>query len=214
MLVAHFTTTDEKISAAKLAGVGFGFAGTVVLVGPAAFQLRTGGAEGELAVLLAAFIYASGALYGRRFQDVPPIQTATGQITAALVILLPLSLLVDRPWTLPMPGLESWAALFGIALLGTALAYVLFYRLLAIATATVVSLVAFLVPVHALWLGTLFLRRDRHAAILGRHGADRPGPGGDRRASGCMAHPAKPRRRVNDPVTMTARLEWFQITKG
>jgi drug/metabolite transporter (DMT)-like permease len=157
VLVAHFTTTDEKISAAKLAGVGFGFAGTVVLVGPAAFQFRSGGAEGELAVLLAAFIYALGALYGRRFRDVPPIQTATGQITAALIILFPLSLLLDRPWTLPMPGPEIWAALFGIALLSTALAYVLFYRLLAIATATVVSLVAFLMPVHALWLGALFL---------------------------------------------------------
>jgi drug/metabolite transporter (DMT)-like permease len=112
---------------------------------------------GQGAVLLAAFIYALGAIYGRRFRDVPPIQTATGQITAALLILLPLSLLLDRPWTLPMPDAGAWAALFGIALLSTALAYVLFYRLLATTTATLVSLVAFLMPVNALWLGALFL---------------------------------------------------------
>ncbi len=117
----------------------------------------SGGAEGQLAVLLAAFSYALGAVYGRRFRDVPPMQTATGQITSALLILLPLALVVDRPWTLPMPGTDIWAALFGIALLSTALAYVLFYRLLRTATATMVSLVAFLMPVNALWLGALFL---------------------------------------------------------
>jgi drug/metabolite transporter (DMT)-like permease len=156
VLVAHFTTTDEKISTGKLVGVGFGFAGTAVLVGHGAFSF-SGDVSGQLAVLLAAFFYALGAVYGRRFRDVPPIQTATGQITAALLMLLPLALLVDRPWTLPMPGVEAWAALFGIALLSTALAYVLFYRLLLTATATMASLVAFLMPVNALWLGALFL---------------------------------------------------------
>ena len=157
VLVAHVTTADEKISGGKLMGVGFGFLGTAVLVGPAAFQSISGGVEGQMAVLLAAFIYALGAVYGRRFHDVPAIQTATGQITAAVLMLLPLSLLLDRPWTLPMPGAGAWAALFGIALLSTALAYVLYYRMVANVGATYMSLVTLLIPPIALLLGAAFL---------------------------------------------------------
>lgn len=158
--VAHFMTHDEKFSAAKLAGMAFGFAGVVVLIGPSVFA--TGGQDivGQLAILLAALIYAFGGVYGRRFGGTPPIQTATGQMILTTAMLLPLSLALDRPWTLPMPGVDVWSALVAFALLSTALAYVLFYRLLATTAATHVSLVAFLMPVNALWLGAFFLGEE------------------------------------------------------
>jgi drug/metabolite transporter (DMT)-like permease len=155
--VAHFMTHDEKFSAGKVAGMTFGFLGVVALVGPIGLPTAGQDLTGQLAILLAALIYAFGGVYGRRFQDTRPIQIANGQMMVSAVMLLPLSLVLDRPWTLAMPGADAWAALIAFALLSTALAYVLFYRLLATTAATYVSLVAFLMPVNALWLGAVFL---------------------------------------------------------
>jgi len=108
-------------------------------------------------IAVAALTYAFGGLYGKKFKALPPIETATGQITAATAIMLPLSLWIDRPWTLAMPDWQVWAALFAIALISTALAYILFYRLIATAPVTSISLVTFLLPINALWLGAAFL---------------------------------------------------------
>jgi drug/metabolite transporter (DMT)-like permease len=88
---------------------------------------------------------------------VTPMATATGQVTASSVILLPAMLAVDRPWTLPSPSLAAVAALVGVAALSTALAYVLYFRILATAGATNLSLVTFLIPASAIVLGVLFL---------------------------------------------------------
>lgn len=167
VLVAHWLTHDEKLSAAKIAAVALGFAGVAVLVGPAAFAAGQQ-AGGEVAVLAAACSYAFGATYGKSFKSLPPIEIATGQISAATLVMLPLSLIIDRPWTLTMPSGAAWAALFSIALVSTALAYVFFYRLIASAGVTNISLVTFLLPVNALWLGAAFLgERVTLQAILG-----------------------------------------------
>jgi drug/metabolite transporter (DMT)-like permease len=72
-------------------------------------------------------------------------------------MLLPVALLVDTPWALPMPGLRTWAALAGLALLSTALAYVLYFRILAKAGATNLLLVTFLIPVSGVLMGVLVL---------------------------------------------------------
>lgn len=158
VLAAHALTTKEKLNSAKAAGVLFGLGGVAVLVGPAAFG-QSGEADliGEACCLLAALSYAFAGIFGRRFRGVPPIKVATGQITASTLILIPLSLLVDRPWTLSAPSPQAWAAFFGIALLCTALAYLIYFRILATAGATNISLVTFLLPVSALVLGALVL---------------------------------------------------------
>ena len=67
-------------------------------------------------------------IYGRRFKGVPPLKLATGQITASILILLALAGLVDQPWSWPAPSAEVWFAFAGIALLSTALAYILYFR--------------------------------------------------------------------------------------
>ena len=72
-------------------------------------------------------------------------------------MLMPLALLIDRPWTLAMPGAATWAAIIGIAALSTALGYVLYFRILATAGATNLLLVTFLIPVSAIVLGALLL---------------------------------------------------------
>jgi len=165
VVIAHFFTADEKMTPARVTGLLIGFAGVIVMIGSEA--LRGFGVDllADLALLLASVFYASSGIYGRRFSKmgVSPMVTATGQITASTVILVPLALLVDRPWTLPAPGAPVWAALVGLAALSTTLAYVIYYRILATAGAVNLLLVTFLVPVSAIILGALVLGERLHA---------------------------------------------------
>ena len=156
VVVAHLGTDDEKMSPGKIAGIGLGILGVCVLVGRDALA-GNGEVLGELAMIVASCTYAFGAVYGRRFTGRPPLVVATGQITASALVLLPLSLLVDHPWTLPLPEWNVWAPLLAIALVNTALAYVVYFRMLATVGATYMSLVTFLNPVIALLLGTVVL---------------------------------------------------------
>ena len=159
VLVAHLLTPDEKLTALKGAGVLVGFAGVAAMIGPEALNGLGGGALAELACLAAALSYAFAAIFGRRFRrmGVAPLATAAGQVSASTVLLLPVMLLIDRPWTLAAPHAATWAAVLGLGLLSTALAYVLYFRILATAGATNVLLVTLLVPVSAILLGALVL---------------------------------------------------------
>ncbi len=169
VLVAHMLTADEKLTPLKLLGVAFGFSGVVVLVWP---DLQPGvlsdNLAGELACLVAAMTYAFAGVYGRRFSGLSALTAATGQLIAAALLMLPLVLLIDRPWQFPTPPLSFWAALGATAVLCTAVGYIVYFRLLAIAGATNLLLVTFLLPVSSLLLGTLFLHEAlTSAALLG-----------------------------------------------
>ena len=153
-LVAHVATANEKLTGAKTVGIAVGFAGVAVLVGPDALKSLGGGdLPAKLAVVLASLCYGLASVFGRRFRGIAPMKVATGQLTASALITLPLCLLIDRPWTLPLPSFGAWGALLGLAVPSTALAYMLFFRILARAGATNVSLVTLLVPVGAVLLG-------------------------------------------------------------
>ena len=97
---------------------------------------------------------------------IAPMATATGQVTASSILLVPFMLMVDKPWTLPMPGLTAIGAVLGLALLSTAFAYILFFRILATVGATNVILVTFLIPVSAILLGIAFLGETLQARHL------------------------------------------------
>lgn len=159
VVVAHCLTTDERMSGNRLVGVLAGLAGVAAMVGPAALAGLGADLLAQAAVLGAALSYAFAGVFGRRFRrmGVPPLATAAGQVTASTLLLLPIALAVDRPWTLPLPGLPVWGAVLGIAALSTALAYVLYFRILATAGATNLMLVTFLIPVSAILLGALGL---------------------------------------------------------
>lgn len=159
VLVAHRLTRDEKMSPARVAGIVIGIGGVVAIIGPGALSGLGTNVLAQLAILGAALSYAFAAVFGRRFRElgVTPQQTATGQVTASTMMLLPLALVVDRPWSLPMPGREIWGAVLGLAVLSTALAYILYFRILATAGATNILLVTFLVPVSAVLLGVTIL---------------------------------------------------------
>jgi len=157
VLVAHAVTRDERATTLKLIGVALGIGGVALMIG----LDRAAGIGmhlwSELAVLGAALSYAFAGVFGRRFRGRPPLVVAGGQLTASSALILPLALLVDRPWTGASPSAGVWAALIGLALLSTALAYVIFFRILARAGATNLLLVTFLIPVSALLLGIAFL---------------------------------------------------------
>lgn len=165
VLLAHALTGDERLTRARLAGVLIGLAGAAVLIGPEALRGLGEDVLAQIAVLGAACSYSFAGIFGRRFKrmGIPPLATATGQVTASSILLLPLALFIDRPWTLAMPGVTVWAAIIGLAVVSTALAYALFFRILAGAGAVNLSLVTFLIPVSAILMGVVVLGETLHA---------------------------------------------------
>lgn len=156
VLVAHLATVDEKLTPARGLGVALGFAGVLALLADGAMG---GTWLALLACLGAAFSYALASVWGRRFHaaGLTPLATACGQLTASTLLLAPVWLVLDRPWALDWPGLQPVLAVVGLASLSSALAYLIFFRILAQAGATAVSLVTFLIPISAAGLGWLVL---------------------------------------------------------
>jgi drug/metabolite transporter (DMT)-like permease len=149
--------TDEKATPLKVAGVVLGLAGVAVLVGFDRFDLGSTAVLSELACVAAAMFYGLSSVWGRRFRGRPPLVTAAGQLTASSVMLLPVMLIVDTPWRLPMPSGAAIGAILALALVSTALAYILFFRILTLAGPTSAVLVTLLVPVFAILFGAVLL---------------------------------------------------------
>ncbi len=163
LIVTHLATQDEKLTPMRLAGVMAGFAGVTIMLGPSAASGLSGPLLAQLAVLLAAFSYGWAGWYGRRLTGLHPLQAALGQVTTSSLVMLPLALLVEQPWALPMPSTAAVASLAGLAIFSTALAYGLYFRVLARVGAGNASLVTFLIPPSALLMGIVFL--DEHLTL-------------------------------------------------
>ena len=163
VLVAHLFTPDERATPAKVAGVLLGFAGVVAMIGGDALAGALAGAGrgliAQTACLGATLCYALAAIWSRRFgaAGITPVGVATGQLTAAAAVMLPLALIVDRPWTLAMPGPATWGAVAGMVLVSTVFAYVLYFRLVERAGASNSLLVTFTIPIVAILLGVTVL---------------------------------------------------------
>lgn len=157
VVLAHFLTSDEKMTANRLGGVVLGILGVTVMIGPEALEGLGLHLLAQFAVLGAAVSYAFAAIFGRRFKGTAPLVVAAGQVTATTVMMCPVALIIEQPWALPAPGLITWGAVAGLGLLSTALAYVIYFRILATAGATNLLLVTFLIPVSAILLGTTIL---------------------------------------------------------
>jgi len=163
-LVAH-AWGDERLTSNRLAGVLVGLAGVCVLIGPGALGHVGAHTLAELAILGAAVSYGFAGTYGRRFRAMPPVVAVAGMMTTAALMALPVALVVDRPWTLDVNA-RTWGALLGLALLSTALGFVIYFRVLATAGATNVMLVTLLMPIVALLLGSLILGEAVAATAL------------------------------------------------
>ncbi|MFS8045640.1 DMT family transporter [Rhizobium sp. BR 314] len=157
VLIGNQLTTDERLTTAKLAGCLTGLAGTVVLLAPSVTTSASVPLWAVTLPILAAISYGFAAIYAKRFKGIAPPVIAVGQLTGSSLIMLPIALSTDQPWHLAMPPLTAIAAILGLALLSTAFAYILFFRIMALAGATNTSLVTLLVPPFAILLGFLFL---------------------------------------------------------
>jgi drug/metabolite transporter (DMT)-like permease len=157
VIVANRFTDDEKLSTAKLVGCLLGLAGTAVLIGPGILSAASVPTWALVLPLGAALSYGFAGTYGKRFRTIPAPVTATGQLTASSLMMLPVILISDQPWTLALPSATAIAAVLGLALLSTALAYLIYFRIMALRGATYASLVTLLVPPSAILLGVLFL---------------------------------------------------------
>lgn len=157
VLIAHAMTRDERLTAGKLAGCLIGLAGTVVMIGPAALSVGAHPLWAMLLPVAAAVSYGFAVIWGKRFRGVAAPVIATGQLTASSLMILPVSLVFDTPWTLALPPLGVVLAVLALALASTALGYILFFRIIALSGAVNASLVTLLVPPSAILLGALFL---------------------------------------------------------
>jgi drug/metabolite transporter (DMT)-like permease len=159
VLVAHFFTQDEKMNPRKIVGVLLGFGGVATMIGPALLAHVGTDAVAQLACITASLCYAFAAVWARRFRrmKLSPMSVTTGQLMAGALMMLPLAMIVDQPWTQPLPPLTAWGAIVSLALLCTAFGYVLYFRLIDSAGATNALLVTLLVPPFAILFGSLFL---------------------------------------------------------
>jgi len=161
IIVAGSLLPDERPTPLKLMGVMFGFIGVVVMISVPAL----GGDNtllAQLAIVAAAISYAFAGVYGRRFKTlaINPVVTAAGQVTASTAVLLPLALLGDGPINISATSTDTWLAIVGLGVISTAVAYILYFKILERAGATNVLLVTLLVPVPAILLGSLFLNES------------------------------------------------------
>jgi drug/metabolite transporter (DMT)-like permease len=160
VLVAYFWTREERLSGLKLLGVALGFAGVVVAVGVEELDLARADTQAQLAVLAAAACYGIAGIYGRRaFRGIPALVPATGQMLMGALLITPYALLV-RGVPSPLPSATALSAVLALAVLGTAMAYILLYWLMERIGATRTSMVTYLLPPFALVYGALFLHEQ------------------------------------------------------
>jgi drug/metabolite transporter (DMT)-like permease len=190
VIIAHFVLQDERFTAPKVIGVLVGFAGVIVLMSPRLAGIdRDHSPLGALAVVGAAMSYATAATFSRRaLSHVPPIVISATQMTWGSVLMIPLALLVERPSLAGVP-VQAWFAVIWLGLLGSGLAYVLFFGLIQRVGATRTTIVTYLMPIMAVTLGAIFNAEPVQwtlvagmililggAVIVNRRSAPRPTP--------------------------------------
>lgn len=157
LIIANIATSDEKLNWNKLAGIGLGIAGTAIMVGPGMVAGLGGPVWAKFALVGASLSYALALMVARRLRGVPPAIIATGQMTASSVIMIPIVLALYGTSGLFAASTDAWLATLVLALVATAFAYILFFKLVASAGATNTSLVTLIVPASAMLLSVSFL---------------------------------------------------------
>ncbi|HVM83501.1 MAG TPA: EamA family transporter [Candidatus Binatia bacterium] len=127
-LLTAAITRHEPVTMRKLFGVAAGIAGICLIVGVEALGGLGQELWAQLAIVAATVCYAGAAIFGRSFKGLDPMMPAAGSMLCGAAILIPASLVVDRPWTLA-PSQESVLALLALAVVSTALAFVIYFRL-------------------------------------------------------------------------------------
>jgi drug/metabolite transporter (DMT)-like permease len=156
-MISVFALGSAPFSLGRFLGVLCGLAGVATIAGAQSLaQLSAASLLPVLAVLGASASYACGALFGHRFHDQPAAVTASGSLLCGSLLMLPISAVLDRPWTLT-PGLGASLAVLALSLLSTALASVIFFRLIKTLGSLATTSNAYLRALVSVLLGVLFL---------------------------------------------------------
>jgi drug/metabolite transporter (DMT)-like permease len=128
-LLTVLITRHEAVTARKLFGVVAGVIGISLIIGLEAFHGVGKEALAQLAIVAATISYAAAAIFGRGFKGLDPMMPAAGSLLCGAVLLIPVSVVVDQPWTIA-PSANSILALLGLSVFSTALAFVIYFRLI------------------------------------------------------------------------------------
>jgi drug/metabolite transporter (DMT)-like permease len=158
IMLAHFFIADDRLTPVKTLGTLLGFGGLVLLIAPSLLEGLHATTWGLLAVTVAAASYGVAIVYTRKnLRGLPPLVGPTAQLTVATIYILPLSFFIDRPYNLAAPSWPAFGSLLGLSVVGTALAFIVYYYLLDRTSATYLSMVTYLVPIFGVVLGVVVL---------------------------------------------------------
>ena len=160
VVIAGLVLPDERLTLRRFLSAIIGFCGIVIMIGPSVLTGIGSNVIAQFAMLGAALFYALSTIYARRFKEegLAPSVLVTGQVTMSSLFLIPVALYFDQSFSIGLPSWEVIGALLGITFLSTALAYIIYFKILSVAGATNVTLVAFLIPISAILLGVGILR--------------------------------------------------------
>jgi drug/metabolite transporter (DMT)-like permease len=162
VVIAALAFGDERLTARRLTGALLGFAGVATAIGFGTLTALDLSSLPQLALVAAAISYACAAVWGRkRLGGLAPQVAAAGMLTGSSLVMLPLALVVDGAPALTHSTV-AWAALAYLAVVSTAGAYLLYYRVLGMAGAGNLSLVTLLTAPVAITLGALMLGEALH----------------------------------------------------
>jgi drug/metabolite transporter (DMT)-like permease len=159
LVLAHFFVLGERLTPGRAAGFVLGFLGIVVLMGPAAIGSMGGSALqviSQLSILCGALCYSANSVMARLLVRSDFLVASTATLLVPAVIVLPLALVIDEPWKL-QPEFSSVAAIVWLGLGPTAFATILYFRLISSAGPTFMSIVNYLSPAVAVFLGVTLL---------------------------------------------------------
>ncbi|MBK8905676.1 MAG: DMT family transporter [Anaerolineaceae bacterium] len=158
IILAHFMVADDRLTPAKIVGVLVAISGMAALLAPSFQGGLTASLQGIIAILAASVCYGVATVYTRKhLRGLPFLVGPTAQLIISSGLLLPLSLLLERPFQLPVPSLPSLLAWVATGALGTAMAFIIFFRLIEMANPSFVSMVSYLIPIVGAGLGMLVL---------------------------------------------------------
>jgi drug/metabolite transporter (DMT)-like permease len=167
MVFAHFALQDDRMTRARVVGLILGFLGVIVLMSGdlAPGEIRAGG-MGQLAVLLAAILYAFSSVFARKnLHGLPPVMQAFVPLVVADLFIWTGAIAFEAPALVPTTGL-TWFALVWLGLLGSCIAYLLLYTLLHRVGPTRTTMVTYVFPVVGLVLGIVFLQEPVTPSLL------------------------------------------------
>jgi len=155
--LAHFYLPNDRLNLQKMLGILLGIIGLAFVFLPS-LERNYGGTQGIIMVIIASIGYAVGMVYSKKYlQGLPSLVAPTWQLIMASLVSLPLCLLIEKPYRLPFPSFQALASVAGLALIGSALAFILYYKIIEMAGASYLSLCTLLFPLIAITLGALIL---------------------------------------------------------